>query len=298
MRLRTSIAAFGLGIAVAAVAAQGQVVNFHDAFNTALFSYNYDAAHNFSSLVYVGQGAYSDPGDNHWNGFGGFTRATWPSVVTSTGSPSPVTISVTYGLDAGGVYNFSDNIGGNTVQGMPEFLVGNAAAVDSNHPGAGNANNPMGTFVLHNVAAGAYTLYLYGADYNNDAGTAFSLAPVNGGSADAGISSTLNDQSPPGVTLAFAEGANYVVFQNVHPDSNGDIAGAFAPNPQAGVGNTNLPGEANFNGLQLVAVPEPATIGVAFWGFALLLRRRRSRLRSPYSDGPPCTKRAFETHAH
>ena len=140
----------------------------------------------------------------------------------------------------------------------------------------------MGTFVLHNVAAGAYTLYLYGADYNNDAGTSFSLAPANGGSADAGIASTLNDQSSPGVTLAFSQGANYVIFNNVQPDSAGNIAGTFIPNPADGVGNSNLSGEADFNGLQLIAAPEPVAAALALSAFVALSVVRQRGSSSKY----------------
>ena len=274
MRSRVPISVVAVVFATAA-AVRGQVVNFHDAFNQALFTYNYDAAHNYSSQIYTGQGAAPDPGDNDWNGFGGFNRAAWPATaVTSAGFPSPVTLSITYGFDTGGVYNYSDNVGHNLVQGLPGFLMGNAAAVDSTNPGAGTAVAPMGTFILHNVAAGTYTLYLYGADYDNDRGTTFALDPANGGSPAGGIASTLNDQSSPGVTLAFSQGANYVIFNDVHPDAAGNITGSFIPNPADGVGNSNLSGEADFNGLQLITAPEPAAWQLAL--LALPLVRRRS----------------------
>jgi hypothetical protein len=263
-------------IVAVATTARAQVVNIHNAFNAALFTYNYDAAHNYSSQVYTGQGAAPDPGNNGWNGFGGFSRGTWPAAaITSAGAASPVRLSVSYGFDTGGVYNYSDNVGHNLAQGLPAFLLGNAAAVDSTNPGAGTAAAPMGGFVLHNVPADTYTLYLYGADYNNDRGTTFALDPSNGGSPDGGISSTLNDQSPPGVTLAFSEGANYVIFNNVHPDSAGNITATFIPNPADGVGNSNLPGEADFNGLQLIAAPEPAASALALFALVTMARRRR-----------------------
>ena len=274
MRTRLPIHAIAMLLMMASMA-QAQVVNFHDAFNQALFSFNYDAAHNYSSQIYSGQGAASDPGNNDWNGFGGFSRGTWPaSAITSAGLTSPVTLSVTYGFDSGGVYNYSDNVGHNLAQGLPAFLLGNAAAVDSSDPGAGTAAAPMGTFVLHNVAAGTYTLYLYGADYDNDRGTTFALDPADGGTPDGGISSTLNDQSAPGVTLAFSEGANYVIFNNVHPDSAGNITATFIPNPADGVGNSNLSGEADFNGLQLIPTPEPAASALGLFALAALFRRR------------------------
>jgi hypothetical protein len=274
MAIRVPIIVVAAILATASLA-RAQVVNFQDSFNAALFTFGYDAAHNYSSQLYSGQGAAPDPGDNRWNGFGGFNRATWPSIVTSSGAASGITLSVDYGFDTGGVYNYSDNIGHNLVQGLPEFLMGNAAAVDMTHPGAGTATAPMGTFILQNVAPGTYTLYLYGADYNNDRGTSFGLDPSNGGTPDQGLSSTLNDQSAPGVTLAFSEGANYVIFTNVHPDAGGNISGSFIPNPVDGIGNSNLPGEADFNGLQLIATPEPALAVIVIAGYVVVVRRRR-----------------------
>src|ERR1043166_2519901 len=47
---------------LAVPAAKAQVINFHDAFN-------YPQIPGYS-VLYVGQGAYADPGNNIWNGFG------------------------------------------------------------------------------------------------------------------------------------------------------------------------------------------------------------------------------------
>ncbi|HLK51953.1 MAG TPA: hypothetical protein VKU42_00775, partial [Candidatus Angelobacter sp.] len=50
------------GILAAGSGAFGQVVNFHQAFN-------YPQIPGYA-VLYTGQGAYSDPGNNVWNGFG------------------------------------------------------------------------------------------------------------------------------------------------------------------------------------------------------------------------------------
>src|SRR5438046_334393 len=50
-------------LAVPAVATAGTVVNFFEADNFA------QGPPDYNDLAYVGQGAFSDPGNNHWNGF-------------------------------------------------------------------------------------------------------------------------------------------------------------------------------------------------------------------------------------
>lgn len=286
MRRRTSIAVLGLGLGMP-VAAGAQVINFHDAFNYAGYisstASNYTADTNWASLNYAGQGAYSDPGNNTWNGFG-VGNSTHPvnfntssgHNLSSSGTPTSVGLTTTYsGGDNGAIYNFADNAGGNTLQGKPAFLLGTAAVA--------NGTDPTETFVLDHVPAGTYKLYLYGANYDNDRGTLFA---VNSGTADMGITGTLNGNPTHDSNLvpapSFVEGANYVVFNNVVPDSNGNITITATPNPADGVGNANLPGEADVNGLQLInttaaAIPEPASLGLLCLGGTGLLTRRRRR---------------------
>src|SRR5690349_6747254 len=50
----------GLFVLFASTAAQAQVINFHDAAQGQIPGYN---------QLFFGQGAYSDPGNNVWNGF-------------------------------------------------------------------------------------------------------------------------------------------------------------------------------------------------------------------------------------
>jgi hypothetical protein len=298
MRIRSSLGALGLGLVLPMSARGAVVVNFHNAANGQGANPG-----GFYNALYVGQGAYSDPGNNIWNGFGhypgpgstyfygpanpfsgnpgnpyaayfngtSFVTTSGPPFgspgtippgttpagnATSTGAPSPVTLAVNYAGDNGAT--------GNTAQGAPSFLLGQAAIA--------NGANPVETFTLHNVPAGSYLLYLYGANYNNDRGTLFA---VSSGTPDNGISATLNAMNgQPGQT--FVEGQNFVLFNNVIPNLNGDITITASPNPADGVGNNNLSGETDVNGLQLVLVPEPASLGLlGLLGAGMLTRRRR-----------------------
>src|SRR6266404_541170 len=59
------LGALGLGVAMPVVAG-AQVINFHDAAQGTIPGYN---------QLYFGQGAYSDAGNNVWNGFSAGTYA-------------------------------------------------------------------------------------------------------------------------------------------------------------------------------------------------------------------------------
>jgi hypothetical protein len=278
--------------ALLASGAMGQVVNFHDAANGQLAfpGVGYEE-------LFVGQGAYSDPGNDIWNGFGfyagykstyfysdgpggsgpwpqeygnpgnpyaaynsgsGWVSSTGPSLfnfttgsltntgnATSGGQWTPITLSVSgYGGDngIGGVGSFV------VPTGSPAFLLGEAAYK--------NGTTPSEVFTLENVPAGTYGLFLYGANYDNNRGTLFS---VNSGNAHNGIAATLNGMngSPaPG----YVEGQNFVIFENVTPNASGNIIITASPNPQDGVGNTNLTGETDVNGFQLIFNPPPTAI--------------------------------------
>ena len=299
MRFRTSLGALGVGLVLPMSARAATVVNFHNA------GQGYSHYGGYNVLMY-GQGAASDPGNNVWNGFGQYsgpgstafygpgnpdsnhgsvpagnpgqpyaafktgsasgaalfqpTNSAAPGTgnATSAGTISPITLSASYGFDNGA------NGGLGIAQGQPSWILSHAAV--------SNGANPNETFTLHNVPAGAYQLYLYGANFDNNRGTAFA---VSSGVAHLGINATLNSNNgAPAQT--FIEGANYVFFIGVTPDLNGDITITASPNPLDGVGNSNLPGETDVNGFQLVSVPEPAFLGLAgLIGMSFAARRHR-----------------------
>ena len=302
MRRRLSLGAIGLGWAMP-IAAGAQVVNFHADNNGQGTQFATSGGYN---LLYYGQGAYSDPGHNIWNGFGqtpgpgstyfygpglpdnpqlpgnpGNPYAVWHDMsgfhtssgsnlfaptnsavvagnATSAGTHTPITLSANYAFDNGAT--------GNTLQGHPSFLVGQAAV--------SNATSPVETFTLHNVPTGTYDLYLYGANYDNNRGTLFA---VSSGTPDSGISATLNQNNGTHPGQSFIEGVNYVLYHNVMPNGSGDIVITASPNPVDGIGNNNFAGETDVNGFQLVTVPEPASLGVLGLGALGLITRRRRR---------------------
>ncbi|HEY3863349.1 MAG TPA: LamG-like jellyroll fold domain-containing protein [Verrucomicrobiae bacterium] len=272
--------------------AMGQVVNFHDSSNGQLAfpGVGYDE-------LFAGQGAYSDPGNNIWNGFGfeaGYRStyyysggingsAPWPQQAGNPGNPyaaynggggwmsshgpslfdfSSGSTSASGDSTSGGVFtpitlsvggyagdNGIGNIGASAVpNGSPSFLLGEAAVA--------NGATPNEVFTLHNVPAGTYGLYLYAANEGNNRGTSFA---VNSGNAHNGITATLNSQSgTPAQT--FSEGQNFVIFENVTPNGSGNIVITASPNAQDGVGNSNLGGETDVNGFQLIFNPPPAAV--------------------------------------
>jgi hypothetical protein len=259
-------------ILLAASAAQAQVINFD---SPGAFGANYS-----------GQGAYSDPGNNFWNavpasggttplGFdssGGFATAIANVLLTFSGG-------VNEGYNNGG--DSGDSVGGLMA---PWVLVGGGNTI---------------TATLSDVPVGSYDLYLYGMNYpDQDRGVSFTVngvtqstlginalvsnhtttmnAFVRGGGFDnAGVGGSLGVNAAP---------ANYVVF-SLTPDVNGDIIFTFTANPFSRPGGlspnqdySGINGEGDFNGLQLVTIPEPSTYAMLTVGFSLLgfnvLKRR------------------------
>ena len=293
------------GMLAAGSGASAQTINFHDANQGIAFYGGYN-------VLYYGQGAYSDPGNNVWNGFGGYPGPgstyfygpsnpdsghgsvpngnpgnpyAWYGGTTGSGanlfSPSNSGASnVGNATSAGTIsgvtislnYGFDNGATGGMVQGSPSWILSHAAVVNSGSPGAGTAANPMGVVTLNNVAPGTYNLFLYGANYDNTRGANFSIG-VGGGTFLDGINSTIN-AATGGPATSFVLGQTYVEVLGVTP-VGGEIQidwGAVS-NPTSG-----LSGEGDFNGLQLVAVvPEPGTLAICGLGIAGLFLARRRR---------------------
>jgi hypothetical protein len=303
MKRSTVIKLLSFVAMIAGVTARGQVINFQHASVGTIPGYN---------QLYFGQGAYSDPGNNVWNGFSAGTYAgggpgstlffgssnpypasggnpgnpyaaygshgnlsTAGSVLFGTGGTidgagnptsvpagnatshgllSPITLSANFAGDNGATAN--------ATLGQPSWLLSSAAI------------GSLATFTLRHVPAGTYLVYCYGANYDNNRGTAFALSS---GTAHNGIGATLNQNNGTRPGQSFLEGVNFVFFQNVKPDVNGDITITATPNPLDGVGNGNLPGEVDVNGFQLVTIPEPSTVALLGLGAAglLMIRRRK-----------------------
>ena len=294
-----------------ATGAMAQVVNFHDAYNG---QFGTPGGYGTYAELFAGQGAYADPGNQVWNGFGMFKGydgyqifSGLPDSGTYNGSiipfpqqfgdnGNPYAAFGNYGAapwvssTGGDVYSFTYfSYSTYTPHGYMASLFGNASSANQWTPvtlsvngpsyysydaglndGPGQFYVPNGTagfllgesarsdnvesFTLGNVPDGTYGLYLYGASFNNNAGTFFS---VSGGNAHNGIAATLNNGvGSPAST--FVEGANFVIFENVTP-SGGNITITAEPNPLSGVGNNNV-NEVDVNGFQLIFNPPPTAV--------------------------------------
>lgn len=203
---------------------------------------NFDVPGSYSEN-YVGQGAFKDYGYNYWNPIVN-NGVTADSLLDDATTPSPITFS--------DHVQFTYNPGGG-VQREPSGLETAYEGITS----SGKLTNS-----INHVPAGTYDLYVYGvngAAGNHDRGTSFTVSTDITGPV---TNSTLN-------TLAgfnqFIEGNDYVVFRNVAVGPGGTITFWYTANPLAGNGNSggvpNPPPntEADFNGVQLVALVPSAT---------------------------------------
>ncbi len=176
--------------------------------------------------AYQGQGAYTDPltSTPTWNLFPG--GGSYSGVaVDSTGNPTLTTFFISpyayYGWYSGATRAITD----------PYYLLG------------GFAHSSALTYSFNNVAPGVYSLYLVAQGGDGSwRGGSFSLAAANGGSADGGVTVAFNAGQAPN---SFIKGQNYVRFNGVVPDANGNITITETAPPQNA-------GEADFNGAQLV----------------------------------------------
>jgi hypothetical protein len=279
--------------ALFAFGAAGQVVNFCDVNNgspvTPAPNFNIG---NYYNELFAGQGAYSDPGNNIWNGFvnAGFTYGSTYVYSGPQGSSGPIPVPLgnpgnpyaAYNTSTGWVisdgpalFDFSgpaSACGNSTSDGQwtqitlspmgytgdtttdPNFIQNGSPAFLFSTSAECLATNDV--FVLQNVPTNAtYGLFLYGANPHNNRGTTFS---VNSGTPHNGIASTLNAGSAPAQT--FVEGQNYVIFENVSADTSSNITITASPNPIDGVGNGNLASNSDINGFQLIFNPKPTAV--------------------------------------
>jgi hypothetical protein len=186
-----------------------------------------------------------------WNAVSGISGAATGLAFTSASNQTLVTATLDFG--------FNNGAGGNTTNGTPSWLLSYEDGVNTNFPGIGTAV-PEGQLTVNDLPKGAYKLYLYGANYDGDRGSIFTVAAANGGAADNGITGTINGSiiglnAIANSVCTFAEGDNYVLFTNVVTDATGAITVTYVPNPGG-----NLTGEAPFNGVQVVGAVVPHTV--------------------------------------
>jgi hypothetical protein len=201
--------------------------------------------------VYYGQGAYSDPGNNYWNAVPGTSG-------TSTGLAYNSASNLTL-VAASFIFGFNNGADTDTTNGTPSWLLSYEDAVNASSPGIGTAAAPEGQLTVSDLPQGSYTVYLYGANYDGDRGSTFTLASDNGGGAFGGTNSTLNglvlgESAIVNGVCSFAFGDNYVDFTNVVTDPFGTITVMYVPNPNPLSG---FSGEAPFNGVQIIGTVVP-----------------------------------------
>jgi len=290
--------------ALLAPGAMAQVVNFHDSDNNGSNKgFIGLCCGDFYNELFAGQGAYSDPGNDIWNGFGatgGYGHGeyyggdptsgpVWPEQFGNPGNPYAA-YSPSYNAAAGWITSTGSSVyyydsatnylaagdADSSGQWTPITLLVGGYGSDNGNPAGPTLAIPNGTpsflllesaensgaglnevFTLQNVPPGTYGLYLYGANFNNNAGTLFS---VNSGTAHNGIDATLNSGiGAPAAT--YVEGQNFVIFENVSADVSSNITITATANPAAGVGNGNVTNEIDVNGFQLIFNPPPTALG-------------------------------------
>jgi len=122
---------------------------------------------------------------------------------------------------------------------------------------ANNGSGPVGNVTLTGLAVGqAYNLYVYCASDQN--------VPAGGRTGTFTVGANSQNYTWDGVTSTLVNGVSYLEFAGI-TSVGGTLVIDF--------GNTTA--ETDFNGLQLVAVPEPGTLALLGMGLPLFFIRRR-----------------------
>ena len=238
-----------------------------------------------ANQVYSGQGAYSDPGHNVWNPVPGISGTSTGLAFDSASNQVLISASLIFGFNNGST--------GNATNGTPSWLVAYEDAVNSGSPGIGTSSAPEGQLTINDLPQGSYKVYLYGANYDGNRGSIFTLAAANGGVADNGINSTVNGSinglnAIANGTCTLAEGDNYVLFTNVVTDPFGNVTATYIADTNSLSGFT---GEAPFNAVQVVGT-SPATLTIKVSGTSVIITwnvptavlQSASSLPGPYTD--------------
>jgi len=182
---------------------------------------------------------------DYWNDFVGSATASG-ALQTVSGDASGIDLSFSSALVYSSAWNYTQFTGTPYDHLMKGYLVGNANAdIDLKFTGL--------------LANQLYGFWIYTQGDDNSAGRQISLTATDGASA---VATQTNSNS-------LALGDNYVYIV-----SRADAFGSID------IIGHDLAGEANINGLQLMAVPEPATLPLLAAGLALVgaaARRKRAR---------------------
>ncbi len=253
----------GLSAFAAALFALANIAQANPIWNFQFQTYGHDAL----ELPFSGNGVLREDGSFNPNPTTGAASGSWNQIqfsfspsfsstptsgfVTGTGASSDVTVT----------FNPDVVIGMDAWPGGPYGALANQPLM-TGYLGTNGTNEPFVT-VGGLTPGGLYDLILYGNNSGDGAGAAFS---VNGSATY----STTNSAS--GAFESYVVGTDYVQINNVAANSMGQLQ------------VTGLPSTISIgieNGLQILAVPEPATglllvLGLSMGlGWRTLVRRRR-----------------------
>jgi len=258
------------GFSLAAAFAAAGLLAFAGQSQAAVYNLNFSGGIGGTYLGnYTGVGAAPDAG-TYWNqiqqtqnGIGSYNT----SISNLTASDGTTSSGINVLVEYSRAYNDLDDLdNGSSISG--NNLLGSWLQVDGSIDGAG-----VGLVTISGLSAGSFDLYLYGINGGfTGRGTRF-LFNTNywtGGTEDPGNSSFHYLETTGASAGSFQEGNNYVVFSGVQ-SYNGQIQYYIGANPAGG----NIQGP--FNGLQLVAIPEPSAfvmLGTGCAAFCLVRRRQ------------------------
>lgn len=223
--------------------------------------YNFDLARNRGGIVF---NASTDDSNLVWNTAApdGTSGMTWNVVNTGTGNLSNSTVSFSNLLSSTGVSSsHSLSIGLVNTDGYSDQTPRDGVWTSYMTTSAVNGEGP--TITLSGFSAGEMVnlvLYTGNARWSGNNTGAFTFGDTTKTYAEALASST----------MPLTEGVTYLRFDNLVPDSDGNITGTF------GALASEQEGLATFAGLQFEVIPEPSTALLTGLGLLAWLGRRRS----------------------
>lgn len=229
------------------------------------------------SVTYSGQAAAPDlPGNNFWNSV---KRSGSDVNDTSVKKLSDGTTETAVGISISGVGSWSNPLDQETSI-LTDLTTDYLSLTQNNDEWATGVSKTLNGTISGLAAGGVYDLYLYGLGDQMD-GTGIGKGQNSGFTIDGVTQQTSWDLVPGGNGLLW-EGFEFVLFEGVAADGDGNIAFEwFNPNTDTGDKDGNPSKWAGFNGLQIAGeftpVPEPTTMALLGIGGLLLIQAARRR---------------------